>query len=176
MARPSPRPTFTLTSRLAPAEIRKRTNALMKDSKRLRGIGFDDRIELAIGGSEHHFWSPQLVVRVRPDEKGGAVLDARFGPDAYVWALYLLLYGACIVLTFWALLFGLVQWSLGQSPVALLAAPGLGVLAGLVYGASFVGQGLGSEQMYLLRATLVQLADCEATEGEAATKPDDVSP
>ena len=160
MARPSPRPTFVLKSRLPPAEIRKRANALMKTSKRLRGIAFDDRIELAIGGAEHHFWSPQVVVKMRPEGQG-ALLDARFGPDAYVWALYLLLYGAALLLTCWALMFGLVQWTLGQSPVALLATPVLALLAGLVYGASFVGQGLGSEQMYFLRATLVQLAESD---------------
>ncbi len=35
----------------------------------------------------------------------------------------------------------------------------LAVLAALVYGASFVGQGLGSEQMYLLRSTLTELCE-----------------
>ncbi len=160
MPRPSPRPTFTLTSALPPPEIRKRVNELVKTSTRLRGIAFDDRIELAIGGSEHHFWSPQVVVRMRPEGQG-AVLEARFGPDAYVWALYRFLYGTMILVTSWAVMFGLVQWSLGQRPLALLVAPALGVVAGLVYGASFVGQGLGSEQMYLLRATLAQLAECD---------------
>lgn len=159
MPRPSPRPTFTLTSKLAPPEIRKRVNALVKSSTRLRGIAFDDRIELAIGGRERHFWSPQVVVRMRP-EGDGAVLDARFGPDPYVWALYRLLYGGMILVTFWALLFGVVQWSLGQSPLALWVAPALALVAALVYGASFVGQGLGSDQMYLLRATLAQVGEC----------------
>lgn len=162
MALPSPRPRFTLTSQLTPSEIRQRVNALVKTSKRLRGIAFDDRIELAIGGDELHFWSPQVVVRMRPGGDGGATLDARFGPDAYVWALYLFTYGAMLLVTCWALLFGLVEWSLGQRPTALLAVPALVVLAGLVYGASFVGQGLGSDQMYYLRATLTQI--CEGTE------------
>lgn len=160
MARPSPRPTFTMASKLAPSEIRKRTNALVKTSTRLRGIAFDDRIELSIGGDERHFWSPQIVVRMRAEGEG-AVLDARFGPDPYVWALYRFLYGTMIVITFWAVLFGFVQWTLSQTPYALLVAPALALVAALVYGASFVGQGLGSEQMYLLRSTLAQLADCE---------------
>ena len=159
MERPKPRPRFTVTSPLAPSEIRKRVNALLKTSTRFRGIAFDDRIELAIGGDDLRFWSPQLVVRVTATDDGGSSLDARFGPDAYIWALYLFAYGAMSVVTLWALIFGLVQVSLGQSPTALLVAPVLGVLAGLVYGASFVGQGLASEQMYALRATLTQLAE-----------------
>ncbi len=160
MARPSPRPRFVLTSRLAPSEIRQRINALVKTSPRLRGLAADDRIELAIGGEELHFWSPQLVVRVQPTDGGGASLEARFGPDAYVWALYLLAYGTVLLVTGWALLFGIVQWTLGQSPTALLATPLLAILAGLVYGASFVGQGLGSDQMYVLRSTLAQACEC----------------
>jgi hypothetical protein len=58
------------------------------------------------------------------------------------------------------------QWSLGQTPVALYVAPGAALLAGLVYGASFVGQGTGSEQMYLLRARLT-----ETVEGEEESEP-----
>ena len=65
-----------------------------------------------------------------------------------------------------ATIFGLVQLSIGQSPWALLVAPGTAVLGALVYGASFVGQGLGSEQMYFLRATLT-----ESVAGEDATDP-----
>ncbi len=141
--------------------IRARATALLRSSPRLRGIAFDHRIELSIGGDERRFWSPQLVVRVRATEGGGAVLDARFGPDPYVWAFYLMAYGAMLMVTLWALVFGMVQWWLAQTPTALLVAPALGVLAGIVYGASFFGQGLGSEQMYLLRSTLADLCEHE---------------
>jgi hypothetical protein len=131
----------------------------------LRGIALDERIELAIDGPENNFWSPQLLVQMLPKATGGTLLEARFGPDPYVWALYLLLGGALLLVTVWAVIFGLIQWSLKLDPVALWVAPGGAVLGGLVYGASFVGQGLGSDQMYYLRATLTEL--CEAREGEA---------
>jgi hypothetical protein len=157
--RPSPRPRFRLESRLTPPEIRARANALLKTSRTLRGIAFDHHIELSIGGDERRFWSPQLVVSMRAGDDGGAVLDARFGPDPYVWAAYLMGYAAMLLVTLWAVAFGAVQWWLGQTPTALLVAPALAALAALVYGASFVGQGLGSEQMYLLRSTLVELCE-----------------
>jgi hypothetical protein len=158
-ARSRPRPRFSLSSQLSPGEIRTRVNAHIRASSRLRGLALEDRIELAIDGPEHNFWSPQLVVQMRPTEAGGTLLEARFGPDPYVWALYLLLNGALLVITFWALVFGLVQWWLKQPQIALWIAPGAAVLACLVYGASFVGQGLGSDQMYFLRATLSELCE-----------------
>jgi len=136
----------------------------VKGSDRLRGIGFDHRIELSIAGREHHFWSPQLVAAMRADGEGGAILEARFGPDPYVWALYLFATGAALLVTGWALLFGLVQLSLGQSPTGLYATPILAIIGGLVYGATFVGQGLGGEQMYVLRTTLVDLCDAEGSD------------
>lgn len=160
-SRPSPRPRFSLRSPLAPPELRQRVNAMVRSSPRVRGIAFDHRIELAIDGDEHHFWSPQLVVDVRARDDGGADLDARFGPDPYVWALYLLSYGALLVVTFFAAIFGIAQWTIGQAPTALAVAPVAAIAAGLVYGASFVGQGLGSEQMYFLRSTLTSLAEAE---------------
>jgi hypothetical protein len=161
MARPSPRPRFRLRTRLAPAEVKERVARRLRESKRLRGLALDDRLELGIGGDELRFWSPQLVVAVSPGDGGGAVLDARFGPDPWVWALYLLSYSTLAVAAIFATIFGLVQLSLGQPPTALWVAPGAALLAALVFGASFVGQGLGSDQMYLLRATLVESVDGE---------------
>lgn len=126
---------------------------LIEGDPRLRGIAFEDRLEIAIDGPDHHFFSPQLVVRVRPVADGSA-LDARFGPDPYVWALYLLGAGALSLVTLFAAIVGLGQWTVGQRPTALAVAPAAAALAALVYGASYVGQGLGSDQMYLLRHSL----------------------
>jgi len=168
-ARPSPRPRFTLASPHAPAEVRRRVHELITGSPRLRGLAQDERLELGIDGKENHFYSPQLVVRVSPTGTGSN-LEARFGPDPYVWAFYVMGSGGLCVLTFFASMFGIGQWMVGQAPTALLVAPGAGLLAGLVYGASFVGQGLGSEQMYFLRHSLVETIDGEELEG-ATTVP-----
>lgn len=157
--RPSPRPRFALRSKLPPEELARRVRAFLKTSQRIRGLALKDRIELAITGEELRFWSPQLSADVAADEEGGALLTARFGPDPYVWAMYLLAYGALVVTTLIAACWGASQWILGQPPTALLVAPGAAALAGLVYGVSFVGQGLGSEQMYMLRSTLTELSE-----------------
>ena len=59
-------------------------------------------------------------------------------------------------------------YTLALLPVGLL--PVYFGNAGLVYGASFVGQGLGSEQMYFLRHSLVEAIDGQELE-ETATAP-----
>ena len=158
--RPSPRPTFTLWSAHPPVEVRRRVHQLIKGSPRLRGLAQDERLEIGIDGDENHFYSPQLVVRVFADGDGSR-LDARFGPDPWVWSFYVLGAGGLGVLTFFAAMFGIAQWILGQAPTALFVAPGAAILAGLVYGASFVGQGLGSDQMYFLRHSLEETVDGE---------------
>jgi hypothetical protein len=130
-----------------------------KGTKRMRGVALPDRIELGWANEDLRFWSPQLVVDVEKDDGGGARLHARFGPDPYVWGMYVLSYIALTFLTLVAIAYGISQLTLGRTPTGLYFAPGGAVLAGLVYGASFVGQGLGSDQMYQLRATLTELTE-----------------
>jgi formate-dependent nitrite reductase membrane component NrfD len=141
---------------LSPAEVRDAAQALLRTNPRVRGIAFEHRLEIAIAAAENHFYSPQLVVRITPRDEGGSLLAARFGPDPYVWAFYLLGVGLLSVVTFVALIFGAVQLSLAQSPTAFLVAPIAALVGGLVYGASFVGQGFGHAQMYFLRAALTE--------------------
>jgi hypothetical protein len=165
--RPRPRPRFELVTQFAPSEVRLRVQALLKRDRRLRGIAFEHRLELAIGSGESHFYSPQLVVKVEPEPSGGARLRVRVGPDPYVWAFYLLGTGMLTVLTLFAILFGVVQLSLGQTPTALYVAPGAALVAGLVFGASFVGQGLGHEQIYFLRSSLTDTLEAAEVEPSA---------
>jgi hypothetical protein len=159
--RPSRRPRFEVHSKHAPEEVARRVREHLKNATGLRGLALKDRIELGIAGDDLRFWSPQLVAEVVADGEGGAHLRARFGPDPYIWAMYLLAYAALVLVTLLALCFGVAQWSMGNAPTALFAAPGAAVLAGLVYGVSFVGQGLGSDQMYVLRSTLTKLAEAD---------------
>lgn len=91
-------------------------------------------------------------------EADGTRLSARFGPAPAVWTLYVALYAVSLIMTLLCVAFGFAQWSAGQTPVALYFAPVALFCAGLVYGASYVGQGLGSAQMYALRAFVERCA------------------
>jgi len=166
--RPSPRPRFELTTKLSPDEITARMRAFFRGTRRMRGVALDGRIELGWANEELRFWSPQLVVEVEEDGAGGARLHARFGPDPYVWGMYVLSYIALAFLTLVAIAWGIAELTLGRTPTGLYAAPGGGALAALVYGASFVGQGLGSDQMYQLRATLTEVTEAQDQEHEPA--------
>jgi len=50
--------------------------------------------------------------------------------------------------------YGMVQYTLGESPWSLLVAPAAVALFGFVYGATLIGQGLGAEQMYTMRSLI----------------------
>jgi hypothetical protein len=167
---PSRRPRFEIDSKLSPQALARRVQRFIQSSDRVRGLAQETRIELAIDGDEHHFWSPQLVATVTLGPDGRAHVAARFGPDPYVWVLYLLAYMGLSILTLIALAFGFAQLTLKQPPTALYVAPGAAVLAALVYGASYVGQGFGSDQMYFLRTTLKNLAEAE-DEADRASSP-----
>ena len=111
------------------------------------------QVELRVGQDLAHFWSPNLtleVVGAEPD--GQEQLHGRFGPDQGVWMLFMVLYAILAMVGVLALMFGVSQWLVHQSPSALLAVPVCVALAGFVYGAAFIGQGLGAEQMYILRS------------------------
>lgn len=147
-------------------EFTRRVRVFLEQSRRMRGAARPDRVELSWGEEEARFWSPHLVAELVA-EGDGTRLRCRFGPDPYLWATYLLGSVALAVLTCLSLVFGLSQLLIHATPTGLYAAPGGAVLAGLVYGASYVGQGLASEQMYLLRATMAELAEVHDHEPEA---------
>ena len=161
-ARPRPRPRFELRVDATPEVILARVAQALKQSttKTIRGLVLaEGRIELRVSDKERRLWSPQLTVDVRP-EGDGAHLRARFGPDPHVWTMYVTLYAASVVFATACGVWGMAQMILHRTPWALYLAPLAAVFAGLVYGASFVGQGLGSEQMYRVRAFLEEaLAD-----------------
>ncbi len=165
-ARPRPRPTFELVSALPAEELIRRVRAFLKQSRRLRGVIQPDRLELSWTEEEIRFWSPHLVVDLKPEGEGTRVC-CKFGPDPYLWATYVLGSLGLAVLSCVALAFGVSQLIMHVTPWGLYAAPGGAVLAGLAYGASYVGQGLGSEQMYLMRATMAELAEVHDHEPEA---------
>jgi hypothetical protein len=50
--------------------------------------------------------------------------------------------------------YGMVQYTLGQSPWSLWIVPAAVALFGFVYGATLIGQGLGAEQMYTMRSLI----------------------
>lgn len=160
-ARPRPRPRFERTVPLPRDEVLARVRAALGRAPSIRGLVLPTgRIELTVAEAEQHVWSPQLTVDVVDGpEESGSTLRARFGPHPNVWTLYVALYAVSVFFAIACAVYGASQAILDRTPWALWLTPIAVVLAALVYGASFVGQGLGSEQMYRVRAFLDAAVD-----------------
>jgi hypothetical protein len=108
--------------------------------------------ELTTHRPDAHFWSPYLSVEVSRDDDGRWRLTGRFAPEPNVWILFMGVYGILGMGALAALMFGASQHLVGEAPWALAGAPvALGLIA-FTYGAAFIGQGLGAEEMYTLRS------------------------
>ncbi len=167
-SRPRPRPRFDLQLRHEPGAVLAAIRTAMEASDLVHGLVLDDggKVELMLSKERVRLWSPQLSALVDEHEQG-AYLKARFGPHPHVWGLFLAGYAIGIMLTCASGLFGIVQLSLGLTPWSLWLTPLALLGTGLVYGAAYVGQGLGAGQMHDLRSFL---DDALASLDEASAK------
>ena len=125
----------------------------------------DDFGDLRVPKEEEHFFSPMLMLSVRDGAPN--ILACRFTPPPNIWTGFMASYALIIFLGIAGAVFGVSQWMLDRPAWWLLAAPVSLALVAFIYGAAFIGQGLGAEQMYRLRH-LVDEAVAMARTGSAA--------
>ena len=77
-----------------------------------------------------------------------------FSPHPHIWQAFVFIYLTLFATGFFAAMFGLAQLFLARTPSAFLISIGAAALAAFVYGATFIGQGLGAAEMYTLRRFL----------------------
>ena len=99
---------------------------------------------------DQHFWSPALHLHMAEDASGRWSLHGRFSPSSPVWTAFVAIYLSLACLGTGAGCYGGAQMIMGNDPWALLGVPIAIVLAAFTYGAAFIGQGLGGEDMYAL--------------------------
>ena len=155
MDEPRMRPVFTVPLDDPPALLDALKEVLERPDLRCTGTVFRKHAVLQMTEAEQHFWSPHLYLEVRERaEEAGAqepCMHGRFAPHPHVWTLFMAIYGLLVLGAIAGAVWGLSVWMLGQPPWALLAVPAsLGLIA-FTYGAAFIGQGLGAQQMYELR-------------------------
>ena len=107
-------------------------------------------VQVMVPTAERHMWSPWLTFDVR-EEAGGTRLEGRFSPHPAAWTLYMALYAMLGFTGLGLLFFGVSQWLADQTPTALWGLPVLAIMAGLLYGVPFIGQGLTAQQMCAMR-------------------------
>lgn len=116
-----------------------------------RGQTFRHHAVVEMRAAAKHFWSPYLNLDVE-DEPGGSVVRGRFAPHPHVWTLFMAVYILLGIVFLAGIVWGFVQYTMGEAPWGALVAPAAVGLFGFVYGATLIGQGLGAEQMYTMRA------------------------
>jgi hypothetical protein len=122
-----------------------------------QGQIFRKHAVVEVQNQKRSFWSPYLNLEVE-DEPDGAAIRGRFSPHPHVWTLFMAIYILLAIVATAGLVYGFVQYTLGEPPWGALITPAAVALFGFVYGATLIGQGLGAEQMYIMRT----LVDCAA--------------
>ena len=150
MDRPHQRPRFELRVPMPPSEVADRITAALGTDELIIGRVDEQLATLYVRESDQHFWSPHLELTVRPEEDGASLLG-RFGPHPAVWTGFMFVYAVLALAATLALMVGLAQITMGSPPWALLGSVAAVALIGFVYGAAFIGRGLGSDQMIGLR-------------------------
>lgn len=96
-----------------------------------------------------------MDVQLADVEGGGTRLSAMFAPAPPIWTTFIGIQFLFGVIALSSAIYVFSLWSLGQNllmPFLVFVAAMVG--GGLSYGAAYVGQGLGSEQMFELRSFL----------------------
>jgi hypothetical protein len=161
MAAPRMRPSFEFQ---LPVERQVWLDALKRlldrDTEACRGQVFRKHAVVEVREQARSFWSPYLNLEVE-DEPDGAAIRGRFSPHPHIWTLFMAIYILIGILGLSGLVLGLVQLTMGEATWGFWIVPGAVALFGFVYGATLIGQGLGAEQMYVMRS-LVDRASSDA--------------
>lgn len=151
MTRPRMRPTFEETLPTSIANVTAQLISGLKDPEApVRGKVGLRSAEIVVARSERDFWSPYLSLAF-DEREGRVIMFGRFSPHPSVWSGFLASYTILGSIALFAGIYAFSQWSIGQSPTALYVVVGALFFLGTSFGSTFIGQNLGSDQMYVLR-------------------------
>ncbi|MBL8727601.1 MAG: hypothetical protein JNM25_04160 [Planctomycetes bacterium] len=164
MTRPRARPEFVMPLPVAPARFFAALQSALADAAgNCRGQTFAGGAILRLRTAEQRVWSPALHLYGEGDAAGPWQLRGRFSPSSSVWTAFLAIYLVLAIGAIAAACYGAAQLTLRETPWAFAGVPAALLLAGLTYGAAFIGQGLAAEDMYELRTCVDRIAaesDC----------------
>lgn len=134
-------------------------------------VSFDPAVELrhasrhavlSIPEEARHTWSPTLEIQV--ERRGESThVHARLGPEPPVWTFFVFLYAASSALGILGSMLGIAQLNVvDTTPWGLAALPGAALVWAGLYVASFVGKGIGADQIHQLLAVVDACLDVDA--------------
>lgn len=125
-------------------------------------------IDYKIEANDQRFWSPHLSIQLYgTDESQSTEAYCRFSPRPEIWTMVMAIYMFAACCLFGSLIFGFVQWTMGNQPWSLIVAPISILLIVGLHLASLVGQGWSRDQMQLLRSRWERTL--ELARGDAST-------
>lgn len=151
--RPRMRPLFSIELDVpAEAVLARLRESLARKGAPAAGTVMPRHAELRTPEHRAHFWSPNLSLEIARAEGEPSLLRGRFAPAPAVWMLFMGVYGVLGLSATLALMFGISQCLAGEPPWAWAGVPVALACMAFVYGATFIGQGLGAAEMYVLRS------------------------
>jgi len=161
MSRPRMRPSFAVEFSCSGEELMTEFRRhLVLDEEDVEGDFSARHGVLRIPKEKSRFWTPCLDLTIEDagegkdagESIGNSKLWGTFSPRAEIWTGFVFTIGTLVILSIFAVVYGIAQIALGHVPLALLLPVGASLLAGLLYLSALVGQGLSISEMYRLRA------------------------
>lgn len=156
MSRPRMRPTFVVEVACRGDTLMMIFNRqLLAESEDVEGEFSKRHGSLRIPPGGRRFWTPSLDLTIDDESQfdaASARLWGTFSPRAEIWTAFVFAIGTLVVVSIFASVFGIAQLALGTPPYALAIPVFAVALAGILYLAALVGQGLSISEMYRLRA------------------------
>ncbi len=151
--RPRARPRFGFDLEASADAVIQRLAAELEGADEVDGEVFRRTVLLTMPKTTRKFWTPHLDLQVEERPGGGTRLCACFSPHPQLWTSFIAAQALFAFLAIAAAVYATSLTMLGQSALIPLAAMGACLVGGgLVYGTAYIGQGLGSDEMYELRA------------------------
>ena len=157
MKRPRARPRFSFEVDARPEDVTAQVRRHLEGAEKIEGGVYARTLSLTLRDGFRHFWTPHLDVQLTELPAGRTRIDGLFAPHPQLWTGFVALQLFFGLLSLGALIWLYSQYTLDRpllTPTLVLGGMLFG--GGFSYGAAYVGQGLGSEQMYELRSFLDQ--------------------
>jgi hypothetical protein len=159
MAQPRMRPRFVVVVESEVGAVMSTLRARVESCQPPLVASFSDHHGVVrIPEARRHFWSPQLDILVESigEAPNHARVVGRFSPHPPIWLAFVFTYGVLFLLGLSGMMYAAAELSLGRTPWCLVSTVVAAAVGAFVYGATFIGQGLGADEMYELRTWLDQ--------------------
>lgn len=170
------RPRFEIPLKSVDGDCMKRLEDLLaEDGSPYVGQVRRENAFIQLPRNQRSMLSPYLNLDIT-EREDKCYLGGRFTPHPNVWTGFMAIYGVLAMIGLSGLMYGFAQMTVKETPWAFWAVPGSLALMAFVYGASLIGQGLTSDEMYRMRAYIECLVRKKEFEKDRNYVPEEYQP